>query len=104
MRFLCNKVLFVIIACLLAPACATPAIDMAFDGKMESAESNDVISEYCVTCHNHRDFDPVSHVFNVKYRYKDKRYASKQDCRVCHTYSKNLLMDARRGTNRPLIQ
>jgi hypothetical protein len=77
---------------------------MAFEGKMEPEESSKVISEYCITCHNHRDFDPVSHVFDVKYRYKDKRYAAKTECRTCHTYSRNWLMDARRGTNRPLKQ
>ena len=97
-----KNVLLVVIVGLLAPACATPELDMAFEGKMESAESSKVISKYCITCHNHREFDPVSHVFDVKYRYKDKKYAGKTECRTCHTYSKNWLRDVRRGTNRPL--
>lgn len=102
MSIIFKKGLFLIIAGLLVPACVTPKINRAFEGEMKPAESNKIVSEYCVTCHNHRDFDPVSHVFDVKYRYKDKKYAGKTDCRTCHTYSLNWLMDARRGTNRPL--
>jgi len=90
-----------LLAMLATSACVSSKLEKAFSGGLEAEESDKLISEYCVTCHVHKSFDPETHVFNVKYRYEDKKYAGKTECRICHTYSKTLLLDIRRGTHRP---
>ncbi len=87
---------------LFTSACVSEPLEKAFDGKLEPKESNAVISEYCVSCHLHSEFDAEAHVFEVKYKYENKRYAGKTECNICHTYKRTIMFDIRRGTHWPV--
>lgn len=86
---------------LVFSACTTPRLEKAFTPKMDSSESQQVISEYCITCHVHKDFEPAAHVKIVPTLYKNPKYKNTTECRACHTYTKTWLLDVRRHTHWP---
>ena len=81
-------------------ACSTPEIDAAFGPDTKPGDSNKVIIKYCASCHLHKDFDSGAHMEKVRPRYSVEPYKSASECRACHIYSKNWLMDVKRGTHR----
>lgn len=83
-------------------SCTTPLLEKAFKPKMEAEESTEVIGEYCVSCHVHKDFEPEAHVKTAQARYSGPPYLATVECRVCHTYSKTWLLNVRRGTHWPV--
>jgi len=83
-------------------SCISVELEKAFEGKLEGDKNNEVIADYCITCHLHKGFDAQAHLFDVKYRYDDPKYAGKTDCNVCHKYEKTWLLDIRRKTHRPM--
>ena len=87
---------------LVLSACTTPRLEKAFAPKMDSSESRQVISEYCITCHVHKDFEPAAHVKKVPALYTKPEYVKTTECRVCHTYTKTWLLDVRRRTHWPV--
>lgn len=80
-------------------SCVGTTLERAFTTKMESRESNKTISEYCATCHTHKNFEPSSHL-------KQSRASNEgvTECRTCHTYTKTWLLDVRRKTLRTADQ
>ena len=87
---------------LLLFSCVSIELEKAFKGELEGEKNNEVIADYCVTCHLHKDFDSEAHLFDVKYRYEDSKYAGKSECTACHEYDKTWLLDIRRKTHRPM--
>lgn len=61
-----------------------PEVVKAFDGKYTAAENNKIITQYCQSCHNHKDFDPLTHMEAMKKTYKKKAFSNATECRTCH--------------------
>ncbi|MFQ5432980.1 MAG: hypothetical protein ACE5EN_10800 [Nitrospinota bacterium] len=93
----CMIVLFI----LILPGCTTPQLEKAFTPNMDSSESQEVISEYCISCHVHKDFKVEAHLKKARTLYTKPEYSNTAECRVCHTYTKTWLLDVRRGTHWP---
>lgn len=97
----------VLILCLFGVAfltsCAGSKLERAFTPKMESRESNKTISEYCITCHTHKNLEPSAHIKQARVRNNTAR-AGAAECRACHTYTKTWLLDVRRKTLRTAEQ
>lgn len=85
-------------------ACISPEIERAFQPKMEADGSNKVIAKYCASCHLHKDFSAEPHLERVRPMYSAEPFKSSSECRTCHTYTKNWLMDIKRGTHRESIK
>ena len=86
---------------LILTACTTPQLEKAFTPDMDSGESTEVISEYCISCHVHKDFEAAPHVKKVQASYAKPEYSATTECRACHTYTKTWLLDVRRSTHWP---
>ncbi|MDH5543733.1 MAG: hypothetical protein OEY64_12325 [Nitrospinota bacterium] len=99
-----KKILLIVALVTTVASCMSSPLEKAFKPGMVETESNRVINEYCISCHTHSKFDGESHVFDVKYRYNEKEFAGQTGCRVCHSYEKTWLLDARRHTRRPVNQ
>jgi hypothetical protein len=69
--------------------CAEHRIEDAFDGKFNSGKSNNIINEYCKSCHIHKNFDPAEHVRSVRANYKRPYFRRARECRACHYIEKN---------------
>ena len=61
-----------------------PEVVKAFGSKYSAAESNKIITEYCQSCHNHKDFEPASHIESMRKAYKKKSFQIATECRTCH--------------------
>ena len=82
--------------------CYTKNIEEAFNGEFSAKENNRVISEYCQSCHLHRDFTPEPHVADKVLAYKRKVFRLAEECRICHYLEKQFtLNDFTRKTRRP---
>ncbi len=93
---------FLFLAVSLFSGCATPQIDEAFDGDLSEEKSNRVISDYCVSCHVHGDFQADDHMSRIVFQYSNPKYAGAKTCRTCHSYSKSFWLETEhRGTIRP---
>ncbi len=99
------------LACVLAILCGsllltscyyTPEVVRAFDGEYSEAKNQQIITEYCQSCHLHRNFDPESHVDEARAFYKKPLYQSSRACRLCHYVDDNFVGDEiTRSTRRP---
>ena len=83
-RFLSFWPVLGILALVLTGCYYTPEVVKAFGNKYPVAESNKVITEYCQSCHNHKDFEPVTHMETMKKGYKKKAFQNATECRTCH--------------------
>jgi len=82
--------------------CYTKNIEEAFNGEFSAKENNRVISEYCQSCHLHRDFTPETHMADQVLAYKRKVFRLAEECRICHYLEKQFtLNDFTRKTRRP---
>lgn len=86
----------------LASCYYTPDVVRAFDGDYSEEENQKVITEYCQSCHNHRNFEPESHMDEMRALYKKRLYQAARSCRLCHYVEDNFVGDEiTRGTRRP---
>ncbi len=69
--------------------CAERRIESAFDGKFSAAKNNNIINDYCKSCHIHKNFDPVEHVRSVRADYKRPYFRRARQCKACHYIEKN---------------
>jgi len=82
--------------------CYTKTIQEAFDGSYSAKQNNRIISEYCQSCHLHKDFDPDTHVENQVLAYKRRVFRFAEECRICHFIEKKFaLNEFARKTRRP---
>ncbi len=87
---------------IVGAGCYTKNIEEAFNGEFSAKKSNRVISEYCQSCHIHRDFTPKAHVEAKVLEYKRKVFRFAEECRVCHYLEKQFaLNDFTRKTRLP---
>jgi hypothetical protein len=73
-----------LLTCLSVLACQPDRLDKALRGKLPPVESNEVITEYCQSCHIHRAFNPVPHIARVHSLYDRAPYTTEAECRLCH--------------------
>jgi len=74
----------VILVLMLTSACADRNLDNAFDGEFTADKNNKVITDYCQSCHIHKDFDPVPHIEEIRKQYRRVSYRKTRQCRACH--------------------
>ncbi|NIP99406.1 MAG: hypothetical protein GWM98_02480 [Nitrospinaceae bacterium] len=87
---------------LVFEGCYQKKVEEAFDGDFSSEENNRVISEYCQSCHLHRNFSPADHVEEKTLLYNRKVFRLATECRTCHYLEKQMkLNDFIRHTRRP---
>jgi hypothetical protein len=65
-------------------ACQPDSLRQALRGKLPPDESNEVITEYCQSCHIHRDFAPGGHALRMHGLYDRPPYTEATECRTCH--------------------
>ncbi|MCZ6876018.1 MAG: hypothetical protein O7G88_21220 [bacterium] len=65
-------------------ACRPDILELALGGRLAPEENNEVITEYCQSCHIHRAFDPKQHTPRVGALYDRAPYSTTIECRVCH--------------------
>jgi hypothetical protein len=65
-------------------ACQKVPLDEALRGKLAPAVANEIITEYCQSCHIHRTFDAIGHVSRVHALYDREPYTTATECRLCH--------------------
>jgi hypothetical protein len=73
-------------------------LDKALRGEFSSEENNDIITEYCQSCHIHRAFDPSNHTVQVHALYDREPYTTTIECRICHLVHENTWGMKRRKT------
>ena len=89
MRKRFNKALFLAFLIVVMSGCAERRIEDAFDGKFSAAKNNNIINDYCKSCHIHKNFDPAAHVRSVRADYKRPYFRRARQCKACHYIEKN---------------
>jgi hypothetical protein len=84
-------------------SCRPDPLDDALRGKLSPEKSNEVIAEYCQSCHLHRDFDLGNHVLRVQALYDRPPYTVSTECRTCHLVSEDTWGTKRRKTLWPAL-
>lgn len=69
--------------------CAERRIESAFEGKFSPGKNNNIINDYCKSCHIHKNFDPADHVRSIRTEYKRKYFRKARQCKACHYIEKN---------------
>jgi len=95
-------VLFLFFTLALATGCMKSELPSAFEGNFDGEKNNKVISEYCTSCHIHKDFSSKGHVQKIRLKYKRKLFRKARECRICHYIEKEWSYDHLfRKTRRP---
>lgn len=68
---------------------------------MSKADTTKTITEYCQSCHVHRNFDETKHVAEAGHKYNKEPFKTATTCHTCHTYSENFWGDGFRATYFP---
>jgi hypothetical protein len=69
--------------------CTIVDVEKAFNGDLPPGQANKIISEYCQSCHIHKDFDPPLHVSKVRNLYNSPAFKRARECRSCHYIKKH---------------
>ena len=89
----------VLVVCL---ACYTKKIEEAFERDVAPQKSNQIIHDYCRSCHIHRNFEKSGHIEEKSALYRRKVFRYATECRTCHYLEKKIsLNDFTRKTRRP---
>ena len=83
------KALFLGFLIVVMSGCAERRIEDAFDGKFSAAKNNNIINDYCKSCHIHKNFDPAAHVRAIRADYKRPYFRRARQCKACHYIEKN---------------
>ena len=95
-------ILFLLSTLVLATGCIKSELPSAFEGGFDGKKNNKVISEYCGSCHIHKEFSSESHVQKIRLKYKRKLFRKARECRICHYIEKEWSYDHYfRKTRRP---
>ncbi|MBF0291085.1 MAG: hypothetical protein HQK86_02915 [Nitrospinae bacterium] len=68
---------------------------------MSKADSAKSITEYCQSCHLHRNFDGEKHVAEARLKFNKDPFKTATDCQTCHSYSTDFWGDGFRATYYP---
>lgn len=82
-------------------SCKKDPLEQALSGKFLASENNRVISNYCRSCHVHRDFAAANHMAGVRPRYTVRKYREAEECRDCHGVKSGFFGPAHRRTLHP---
>ncbi|HJM43073.1 MAG: hypothetical protein QGH70_01660 [Nitrospinota bacterium] len=82
-------------------SCTKDPLKQALSGKFLASENNRVISNYCRSCHVHRDFAAANHMAVIKPRYRVRKYREAEECRDCHSVKFGFFGPAHRRTLHP---
>ncbi|MFQ5915416.1 MAG: hypothetical protein ACE5JS_19785 [Nitrospinota bacterium] len=82
-------------------SCTKDPLKRAFRGKFLTSENNRIISNYCQSCHVHREFVPEVHMAAVKRRYTVRKLREAEECRDCHSVDFKLFSPEDRRTLHP---
>ena len=85
---------------ILKKACAIVNQEL---GKLPPEKSNEVITEYCQSCHIHRDFAPAGHATRMQALYDRPPYTSAIECRACHLVQEDTWGNRQRKTLWPAL-
>ena len=81
-------ILFLLSTLVLATGCMKSELPSAFEGGFDGKKNNKVISEYCTSCHIHKNFSSEGHIQNMRLKYKSKLFRKTRECRTCHYIEK----------------
>jgi hypothetical protein len=82
--------------------CAEVEVTEAFKGNYDKVKNNKVISDYCQSCHIHKEFNPSEHIHLMQTNYRRTVFKRAEECRICHYVEKHLIYDQfLRKTRRP---
>lgn len=82
--------------------CFNPELEKAFSGGLVPEKSNQIISDYCQSCHIHRELDVDKHVLEVREQYQRPLFRKSNQCRSCHYIEKQWIHNQfTRKTRRP---
>ena len=76
--------------------CQPSILDLALRGKLSLEESNEVVTEYCQSCHIHRTFTPSPHIPRMQGLYDRPPFTATTACRACHLVQKDTWQVKRR--------
>lgn len=85
----------------MVAACASSQVEKAFDGGLPKADTVKTITEYCQSCHIHRNFDGEKHMTAAPPQYNAGPYKTADGCQTCHSYSTDFWGDEFRATYFP---
>jgi hypothetical protein len=74
----------VLLVLMMGIGCADRQIDNAFEGEFDTVKGNKIITEYCQSCHIHKNFDPDSHIPEAQEKYRRPYFRRTSQCRSCH--------------------
>ena len=79
-------------------SCTRDPLKEALAGKYLATENNRIISNYCQTCHVHRNFALETHVGAMKREYSVRTLREAEECRDCHNVNFNFFWPDHRNT------
>ncbi len=82
-------------------SCTREPLKRALRGDFLASENNRIISNYCRSCHVHKDFAAANHMGNVKAKYKVRQYRDAEECRDCHGVNFKFFRPPHRRTRHP---
>ena len=82
-------------------SCTREPLKRALRGDFLASENNRIISNYCRSCHVHKDFAAANHMGNVKAKYKVRQYRDAEECRDCHGINFKYFGPPHRRTRHP---
>jgi hypothetical protein len=88
LRFKNHQIIAGILLVLLT-GCSRVEVEQAFKGEFRAGKSNEIIGQYCQSCHIHKDFDPPQHVSTVRSLYRRPVFRKARECRSCHYIEKD---------------
>ena len=93
---------FLVLFLILGTGCSSLELAQAFNGEFNAKKNNKVISEYCTTCHIHKEFNSEQHTSEIRLKYKRRVFRYTEECRTCHYLENDWARDHNfRKTRRP---
>ena len=96
-RFVC-----LVVVLLSLTACKPDPLSTALRGGPTPELSNQILTEYCQTCHIHRTLNPSEHLKSIRTLYDRLPYTATTQCRACHMVSEDTWGAKQRKTIFPL--
>jgi cytochrome c553 len=85
----------------LLSSCASNPVVKAFNGSYSPIKETRTITEYCVSCHAHKDFDGINHMDAAPRLYTKKPHSTATRCVTCHDMDIDIWFNETRTTTRP---
>jgi hypothetical protein len=82
------SLIFIALGLLVVSGCSDLSLENAFDGDYSVQKNNEVIGNYCQSCHIHKDFEAEAHMEARRVEYKRTYFRKAVECRSCHYLEK----------------